>query len=95
MHIMKKQGRIDQTAKLNAMLDTFKKKSKDYVFLINEDVKGSELADLNKFEVFFENDVKILKSLEMIFDNFVEPSDRLSLMTYGKNTRKLFNLVGI
>lgn len=36
---------------------------------------------------------KIRKTLELIFDNFVESSDRLALMSYGKNTKKMFNLV--
>jgi len=73
--------------RLNGMLDTFKKKSKDYIFLVNEDVKIS-----NNNERL---DIKIRKSLEMIFDHYIEDSDRLSLMSYGKNTKKLFNLVSI
>lgn len=69
------------------MLDTFKKKNKDYIFLVNEDVKQSTYNE--------RLDIKITKSLEMIFDLFVDPRDRLALMSYGKNTKKLFNLVSI
>jgi len=73
--------------RLNGLLDTFKKKSKDYIFLVNEDVKQS--YNNERLEL------KIKKSLEMIFDHYIESTDRLSLMSYGKNTKKMFNLVSI
>ena len=73
-------------AKLQGVLDEYKKKNKDYIFLVNEDIKPSQF--INK-----KLDVMIKRHLEQIFDQHMEPNDRLSLMTYGKNTKKLFNLV--
>jgi len=74
--------------KLADLLNQFKKKSKDYVFLVNEDVKASVDSDQRL-------NIKIKKSLELIFDHYIEPSDRLSIMSYGQNTRKMFKLVTI
>jgi hypothetical protein len=65
------------------------------IFLINEYVKPSTYENDN-----IQN--KIKKSLAIIFDhhihqgsNLSSEGDRLSLMTYGKNVRKMFNLVNI
>ena len=68
------------------MLEQFKWRHKDYVMLINEELKQS--YDFVKIKT------KIQQSLELIFDNFIEVDDRISLITYGKNVKKLFNLVG-
>jgi hypothetical protein len=40
-------------------------------------------------------DVKysILKSIKGVFEHHLKSEDRISLMNYGKNTKKLFNLV--
>lgn len=41
MNIMQKQKRMEIHGHLQLMLDDFKNKSKDYVFLVNEDLKQS------------------------------------------------------
>ena len=65
------------------------------IFLVNQYVKPSTFVHDN-----IQN--KIKKSLAIIFDHHVHQGssmstdgDRLSLMTYGKNVRKMFNLVNI
>jgi hypothetical protein len=77
--------------RLNSLLEQFNKKSKDYIFLVNEDFTKDNRV-INQTEKI---EYKIKKSLELIFDNYIEHTDRLSLMTYGKNTKKMFSLVGI
>ena len=53
--------------------------------LINEEIKESyDVVPIRN---------KILLSLELIFDQYIEQNDRISLIKYGKNIKKLFNLV--
>ena len=58
--------------------------------MINEDVKRTPHSASN-----MSVDAKIHESLRVIFDNYIKFSDRLSIMTYGKNVSKLFNLISI
>ena len=59
------------------------------VFLVNEHLLPSD-SIVDKLEL------KIKKSLLMIFDNHINiQGDKLSLMTFGKNSKCLFNLTSI
>ena len=54
--------------KLQKMLDSFKHRNKDLIFLVNEDIKRSEIP---KGRI----DKKIHVSLEEIFKSFVDRGD--------------------
>ena len=56
MTMQKKRNRIDLYNTLNGLLDQFQKKSKDYVFLVNENIKKG-------FDLSLPIDTKIKKSL--------------------------------
>mmetsp|Transcript_40468 Transcript_40468/g.61725 ORF Transcript_40468/g.61725 Transcript_40468/m.61725 type:complete len:269 (+) Transcript_40468:143-949(+) len=104
IQLMKKQGRV--FSKLEELLDEFKHRDKDIVFLVNEEVRLS-----TQQEDRIEN--KIKRSLAFIFDNHVDSSlhgqdkqaaaelgkkaigDRISLMQYGKNVKRMFSLVSL
>ena len=65
------------------MMDSFKHRNKDIVFLVN--INHSAVA----------NNLEIIKdSLKQIFDKGLEADDRISLITYAKNARIVFSLVG-
>ena len=42
MDLMKKQGRIDISSKLEELLTSFKHRNKDIVFMVNEEVRSSQ-----------------------------------------------------
>ena len=76
--------------KAKSLLEQFNEKNKDYIFLVNEEVKYSDTQDENLIEN------RVRKTLQLIFDKKIEQNDRISLMTYKKkSTKVLFNLVGI
>jgi uncharacterized protein YjiK len=66
---------------LNQLIESFKYKNKGVVFLVN--VEKSMNAELTKVQA----------DLELIFDKGLEDKDRISLITYSKNCRRLFSLV--
>jgi len=70
--------------RLNSMIDDFKQKNKDVVFLVNEKIKhrGAKL------------ETKVKKTLEIILDEHIGKSDRVALLSYSNNVKKLINLVG-
>lgn len=83
------------------MLDEFKHKNKDIIFLVNEYIRESQ----NECKDQMIQD-KISFSFDCIFNNHIDyggklknnkqnDGDRVSIMTYGKNVRKLFNLVSM
>jgi hypothetical protein len=71
---------------VSSLLDAFQNNNKDYIFLVNEDLKSSR-NDADPIEE------KLKNTLTLIFKEHIKSEDRISLMTYGKNTKKLFNLV--
>jgi len=73
----------DQMNSVQSFLRTYKVYDRDYVFLVNDDIKAEN------------NDIayQILNSIKIIFKHHIKPEDRISLMNYGKNTKRLFNLV--
>ena len=76
--------------KAKSLLEQFNQKNKDYIFLVNEEVKPSYREEENLIEN------KVQKTLQLIFDEKIESNDRISLMTFkNKRTKVLFNLVGI
>ena len=60
------------------MLDSFKHRNKDIVFLVNSNQGGMN---------------KVKDVLKQIFDRGLEAQDRISLITYAKNSRVVFSLV--
>jgi len=99
--LQEKAGNMPMYMTLQEMIDEYRHRDKDIIFLVNEYTKESnDRSDPIQ--------VKIARSLLYIFDNHVSapvgreldahrecPGDRISLMSYGKNVRKLFNLVHI
>ncbi len=65
------------------MMDSFKHRNKDLVFLVNANQSGTP-------DVMTE----VKDSLKQIFDKGLELNDRISLITYAKNARIVFSLVG-
>ena len=76
MIIQQKKGRNDMYQKAKSLLDQFNTKNKDYIFLVNEEVKPS----FRREENLIEN--KVQKTLQLIFDEKIESNDRISLMTF-------------
>jgi len=60
------------------MLDSFKHRNKDIVFLVNSNQGGMN---------------KVKDVLKQIFDRGLEAQDRISLITFAKNARVVFSLV--
>ncbi len=66
---------------MNEMLESFKHRDKDLVFLVN----------VNESVVPYLDGMK--EALKHIFDRGLEAHDRISLITYSKNARIVFSLV--
>ena len=64
------------------MMNSFKHRNKDLVFLVN--VNHSAVA---------QHLDQVKDALKLIFDRGLEPHDRISLITYAKNARIVFSLV--
>ena len=60
------------------MLNSFKHKNKDIVFLVNSNQRAMN---------------KVKDVLKQIFDRGLESQDRISLITFAKNARVVFSLV--
>jgi hypothetical protein len=85
IQIQRKRGNTEMVERLQKINEQFNKRRKDYMFLVNEDVKhGLEESRI---------EVKIKRSIELIFDSFVSSEDRISLLSYGRNPKLHFNLV--
>ena len=74
--IMSKYGQ--ESRSLGGMLDSFKHRNKDIVFLVNSNQGGMN---------------KVKDVLKQIFDRGLEAQDRISLITFAKNARVVFSLV--
>ena len=64
------------------MLDSFKHRNKDIVFLVN--VNHASVS------IHIEH---VKDALKQIFDKGLEAHDRISLITFAKNARIIFSLV--
>ena len=73
--------------KVNDLLDSFKPKNKDIIVLVGEYIKKSHIRNGESL------DIKIKRSLQMIFDTFLFKKDKIALMSYSKNTKKIINLI--
>jgi hypothetical protein len=86
MQLMLKNGRKDMHKKLKSQFDSFRHRSKDVVILVSEYVKPPQNPN-------YPIETKIIKTLQLIFDSYLENSDQVSLMSFSKNTTKIIDLV--
>jgi len=63
------------------MMASFKHRNKDFVFLVNINKSMGDHLE------------RVQNSLKQIFDKGLEDNDRISLITYSKNSRIIFSLV--
>ena len=84
--IQKKKGNHDMVRKLYGVHEQFNHKNKDYVILVNQNLKPT----YGKMRIQW----KIEQCLQMIFGQFITGDDSLCMMSYGRNVKKLFSLVG-
>jgi hypothetical protein len=63
------------------MYASFKHRNKDVIFLVNNE------------ESMKKHSQKVKQALSDIFEKGIENLDRISLITYSKNCRKVFSLV--
>ena len=76
---------------LENLAQSFKHVNRDFIFLVNQSCKG----DRNSKNMMNNID-KVRKTLHRILDNkegAIEAKDRISLITYAKNVRRIFSLV--
>lgn len=62
-------------------MHSFDYKNKDFVFLVNIEKSMQRSLD------------KVRKDLQQIFEKGLEDRDRISLITFSKNCRRMFSLV--
>lgn len=90
--------------KFEYLLKEYSSSDKDVIFLVNEDTRtreGSPISDLIKNDI----ELKIFKKYIEVGDTGMTKSgnkkpaithgDRISLMSYGKNVKKMFNLTQV
>jgi hypothetical protein len=76
---------------LENLAQSFKHVNRDFIFLVNQSCKGERNS-----KNMMNNIDKVRKTLHRILDNkegAIEAKDRISLITYAKNVRRIFSLV--
>jgi len=83
-------NRLDNIKRLEGVLDKYKHKNKELILLVNQFVRPQDSLNLER---------KIKSSLLFIFDHHIKCDeicqDKLSIMSYGKNTTRCFDLISI